>query len=235
MAISFRLVLFMLVSIQGCSYSIHTKKLTPPLERDMANIGYFSSIESDANKPLEASIGDELFIMNRYITGKDEIVVKTPQTKKKFPAKSTWTGTHTYNDGISGNLIVYTTPDYYHGEVGVILDSNEKLATSHPVVQLKGLNKGRRWKVIHNYDNAFFKVPLDNIDSWALRYGGKNDGKHIFEIVKKYESSTREVLQTIYINEKDFLNGFVIRKVLITGLKSTRYGLIEYKISDTMK
>lgn len=195
---------------------------------------YISSIESKTNKSLEASIGDELFIMNRYITGKDEVVVKVPQTKRSFPIRSTWTGTHTYNDGISGDLIVYTTPDYYHEELGVILDSNEKLTTSHPIVQLKGVNKGRRWKIINNHDNVFFKVPLENIDSWALRYGGKNDGKHIFEIVKKYESSTREVLQTIYINDKDFFNGFVIRKVLITGIRSTKHGVIEYKISDTV-
>lgn len=177
-------------------------------------------------------MGDELFVMNRFITANNDVVTIIPPTGRKFPYSSTWSGTYKFNDGKSGDLIVYTTPTYYNGTIGVILDKNEKLATDLPLVQVEGIKSGRRWRLGSNSD--FFAIPKTNIDSWALRYGGNNHNQYIFEIVNKYESKSTDVLQTIYVNEDKFRKGFIIRNVFIQGLSTNEYGVIQYNIADVM-
>lgn len=218
--------------IQGCTYPIYTTKLTQPIEREVVNARYITSIDSNNDEYLTASIGEELFVLNRYTTKDDTVTIIAP-TGERFPLRSVWMGTHIYNDGMSGDLIVYTTPDYYKGDIGVILNSNEELATEQPLVQLAGVKSGRRWKIQQN--GKFFTIPIANIDSWALRYGGKNDGKYIFEVVNKHESKTTEILQTIHTTERDFVAGIIIRGVLINGVKANKYGVIQYRITDTWK
>lgn len=214
--------------IQGCSYTTHTTKLQSPIKREVVEVRYLSEI-SDR---MSASIGDELFELNRYITGRDEVITVVSPTSKAFPSGAIWTGTHLYNDGTSGDVIVYTSPDYHKSEIGVLLNSDGYMVTDRPLVQLEGLKAGRSWRLS---GKKFFHIPSKNIDSWALRYGGKNDGKHIFEIVKKHESRKNEILQSIFVTEQDFIDGFVIRKVLITGLESKKNGIIVYKIDDMLK
>ena len=226
-------ILIISIFIQGCSYTSHTTKLETPIERTIIKSDYFSSIDSKNQENLSASIGDELFIMNRFIASSKEVITIIPPTGNKFPYSSTWSGTYKYNDGISGDLIVYTTPTYYNGTIGVILDTNEKLATDYPLVQVDGLKIGRRWKL--NASGTFFTIPSTNIDSWALRYGGHKDHKYIFEIVNKHDAKNTDVLQTIYVDEESFLKGFIIRNVLIQGANTDKYGVIKYNISDVLE
>ncbi|RTR40189.1 hypothetical protein EKG38_05570 [Shewanella canadensis] len=225
--------LFSCLILQGCTYNSYTTKLEEPIKRDVVSEQYLSSIDLNDKKYLSATIGDELFIMNRYITGKNEIITVNAPTGKKFPQNSTWTGTYKYNDGKSGDLIVYTTPEYYKGTIGVVLDENENLITDKPLVQLEGTKKGRRWAL--NKTGKFFIITNDNIDNWALRYGGRNEGKYVFEIINKLESNTIDVLQTIYVTEKNFFNGFIIRNVLIKGISSNEYGVIQFEVTDTLR
>ncbi len=230
----FRIFSILLVGImlQGCASKSYTTKLETPIERELIKNDYFSSIDSKSNKHLSASIGDELFVMNRFLPSTKEVVSIIPPTGNKFPYSSVWSGTYQYNDGNSGDLIVYTTPDYYKGTIGILLDENEEMATTHPLVQVEGFKKGRRWKL--NANGKFFTIPSINIDSWALRYGGHNDNKYIFEIVNKHESKNTDVLQTIYVSEEKFRKGFIIRNVLILGLNTDEYGVIQYQISDVL-
>lgn len=230
----FRIFLILTISLltQACTYTSYTTKLDNPVERTVIYKDYFSSIDGKSNDILSASIGDEMFVMNRFITAENEVVNIVPPTGNKFPRSSIWRGTHKFNDGKSGDLIVYTTPDYYKGNIGVILDENEQLATSFPLVQLDGAKEGRRWKL--NARGKFFTIPQKNIDSWALRYGGNKNGQYIFEIVNKYESQVSEILQTIYIDESKFRKGFVIRNVLIQGLGIGEFGVIQYTVKDVL-
>ncbi|SQH74433.1 conserved protein of unknown function [Shewanella benthica] len=230
----FRIFFILLIfsMIQGCAFKSYTTKLDTPIERELVKNDYFSSIDSKSHKRLSASTGDELFVMNRFLPSAKEVVSINPPTGNKFPFSSIWSGTYQYNDGNSGDLIVYTTPDYYKGTIGVLLDDNEEIATTHPLVQVEGLKTGRRWKL--NASGKFFTIPSTNFDSWALRYGGHNDNKYIFEIVNKHESKNTDVLQTIYVSEEQFRKGFIIRNVLILGLNIDEYGVIKYKISDVL-
>lgn len=220
------------IIIQGCVSNTHTTKLSTPIERTTIKRDYFSSIDEKNEDLLSASIGDNLFIMNRFLSSSKEVVKIIPPTGDKFPHRSIWKGTYKYNDGTSGDLTVYTTPDYYKGIIGVILDENDYPATDHPLVQVEGIKTGRRWKL--NAEEKFFTIPSKNIDRWALRYGGYNDNKYIFEIVNKYEAKNTEVLQTIYVDEEKFHQGFIIRNVLIQGLNADERGVIKYKISDVL-
>lgn len=229
----FLVAIFSLI-VQGCTYATYTTKLSPPIERTPnTQDDYFSSIDGNIGDTLSASVGDELFVMNRFITPDSrEIINFIAPTGEFFPQYATWTGTHVYNDGTSANLIVYTTPEYYNGIIGVILDENENVATNFPLVQVSGKKPGRRWRL--DGSGKFFTIPSKNIDSWALRYGGNNNNQYIFEIVTKHESQTSEVLQTIYIGEKEFRKGFIIRDVFIQGINVGEYGVIEYKIEDVL-
>ncbi|MCL1051925.1 hypothetical protein L2755_20195 [Shewanella abyssi] len=220
------------IFMQGCATTSFTTKLENPIERKIIKSDYFSSIDQVHNDYLSASIGDELFIMNRFVASSKEVVISIPPTGRKFPYDSIWSGTYKFNDGKSGDLIVYTTPQYYDGSIGVLLDDNDRLATEYPIVQVEGTRKGRRWKLTAT-DN-FFTIPSENIDSWALRYGGNNDNKYIFEIVNKHESTSTDVLQTIYVNENKYRRGFVIRNVLIQGISTDNFGVIKYKITDIL-
>tara|TARA_R110001583_G_scaffold180150_2_gene337156 strand:+ start:29 stop:736 length:708 start_codon:yes stop_codon:yes gene_type:complete len=218
--------------LQGCKTTSYTTKLENPIARSVIKNDYFSSIDDVNNDYLSASIGDELFVMNRFIAESKEIVTSIPPTGNKFPYDSIWTGTYKYNDGKSGDLIVYTTPEYYNGTIGVLLDEEDKLATEFPIVQVEGTREGRHWRL--KATGTFFSIPARNIDSWALRYGGHNDNKYIFEIVKKHESTTNDVLQTIYVNDDKYRKGFVIRNVLIQGVSTDEFGVIKYKITDVL-
>ncbi len=225
-------ILVVLFIIQGCASKSYTTKLDTPIERKLVKIDYFSSIDSKSNQRLSASTGEELFVMNRYLPSAKEVVTIIPPTGNKFPLSAVWKGTHQFNDGSSGNLIVYTTPDYYKGNIGVILDDNDDIATNQPLVQVEGFKVGRRWKLDTN--GKFFIVPSKNIDSWALRYGGNNDNKYIFEIVNKHESKNTEVLQTINVSEDKYLKGIIIRNVKVLGLSTDEYGVIEYQVTDVL-
>jgi hypothetical protein len=148
-----------------------TTSLKTPIDRTTIPSDYFSSIDLRKKTPSLASIGDELFVMNRFSTSNREVVTAIPPTTDKFPYDSIWTGTHKYDDGTSEELIVYTTPTYYDGGIGVILDKYGQLATGYPLVQVEGSKAGRRWRL--NATGKFFSRPSDNPVSWALRYGGQ--------------------------------------------------------------
>ncbi len=224
------ILLVSIILLQGCVYNSYTTKLSEPVQRTTVNDYVLLTNTSSDNGVFSATIGDELFIINRKVTGKNnKVIVKAP-TGRPFPQAQKWSGTYKYNDGKSGDLYVFTTPDYYNGTIGVILDSNEKLATSKPLVQLEGSKMGRRWPLRASTD--FFDIYIDN---WALRYGGMSDGKFIFEIINKFESSTTEVLQKIVVAKSDFYTGFNIRNVLIKGIEANKYGVIKYTLTDTLQ
>lgn len=222
-------LLLSIILIQGCVYNSYTTKLNEPVQRK--NISSYILL-TDANpndEILSATIGDELFVINRKTIGKSNTVIVKAPTGRDFPQDQVWSGTYKFNDGKYGDLYVFTTPAYYKGTIGVILDDNEQLTTNKPLVQLEGLKVGRRWPLRSATD--FFAIYTDN---WALRYGGMNNGEFVFEIVNKLESSTTEVLQKVQVTDKNFYNGFNIRNVLIKGISADKFGVIKYKLIDTL-
>jgi len=225
----------LLVLVMGCASHRGNSKITKldkPILRENNGNKYTSVLNIMVNEKQSASIGDELFrITRRFNTPAESVRVKS-STYDSFPHKAIWKGTHLYHDDSLGDLIVYTTPAFYKGTLGVILDSKGHLATFAPIIQVKGnlLKRGRRWKV--NGTGQFFTPGSVPYESWGVRYGGLIDNVYIFEILNKNEANVIEIIQTIKITPKAFFDGFVIRKVFIEGLGKDINGIIKYKVYD---
>lgn len=234
------IVTFISFLTSGCVYSSYTTKLDEPISKPLfvshASEMFHSIMSIDENVQT-ASIGDDLFVVNRYmaVTETFERISHLAPTRNPFPQNATWLATYSFNDGKSGDLLVYTSPAYYQGQIGVILDTEYIVSTDEPLVQVKGAKEGRRWKFYGM--SKFFKVEerhsQSNVEkTWGLRFGGVNNGMYIFEIINRSDSTVTEVLQTIKVTKQDFLAGFVVRDIFVKGTQEYRSGLIQFKASD---
>jgi hypothetical protein len=225
-------IFLLLLVVNGCTHASYTRKLDTPIERKAPKGRLTSSLDVLNSGERSASIGDPLFRVSRYQIGEYGAVRLKALTAEPFPQKASWLGTYVYNDQTSGDLIVFTTPAYYKGQIGVILDEQGRVATEAPLIQVDGGLKGRRWKV--NGSGQFFDESKVLVDRWEIRYGGKAGDQYIFEIVNKAESSTSDILQSIKISESSFFEGFTVRDVFIKGLSGDSKGVIRYSVIDTL-
>ena len=222
-------IMALLLTSMGCYYfSVQPTKLSTPIPRPEYQIEYGSEFNVPTGKRLHASIGDNLFDLRRFKTSNKEIITCKPPTGTPFPSDSTWMGTHAYK-----GLTVYTSEDYYQGTVGLVLDSNDCFAVKEAFIQVSGGHKGRGWRA-REEASCFALASRITIDHWGVRYGGLNEGKYVFEILKTSEAKVIEILQSITIDERSFLEGFTIRNVTITGLKADQKGVIEYQVQDEL-
>lgn len=232
--------LLIVSSMSGCAYSVHTTKLEVPVPK----AEFVSTLDNEFHSEMSidngeqtASIGEDLFVINRYFENTEsyEIITHSAPTSFKFPQNAKWSATHKYNDGSSGDLLVYTSPSYYQGQIGVVLDDDLVVSTEEPLVQVSGAKKGRRWKL--QGKSRFFKsrekVTKDVTEKvWGLRFGGMSADLYVFEIVNRSDSTVIDILQTVKVSKKDFLNGFVLRDVFIRGTKGYKSGVIHFKAKD---
>jgi hypothetical protein len=232
MSIKYVIASILLLSIQGCSYNTYTTELSEPIVRKSPEHRFTSEFDVRPEGVQEASIGSELFRISRYEIGEYEFVRVKALTSETFPAIADWKGTHVYNDGKSGDLVVYTTPKYYRGAIGVILDSEDRIVSKAPLVQLNGMKKGRRLKL--SGEGKFFEISNKLIERWGLRYGGLSDNNYVFELFNKNDANVVEIIQSIQVTEKSFLDGFTVRGVFIKGLKKDTQGVITYKVYDRL-
>jgi hypothetical protein len=222
----------LLAVIQGCAYQSYTTKLDRPILRISPEPRYESVFDVRPEGEEDASIGDELFRISRYQIARVENVMFNSPTSHSFPNSAAWKGTYVYNDGRS-HFFVYTAPGYHGGHIGVILDSNERLATREPLVQVEGSKKGRRWGL--RGTGKFFAASNELIEQWGLRYGGMRDKNFVFHLFDKSDANVTEILQSIEITESGFLRGFTVRNVVITGIETDVQGVIRYKVRDALK
>ncbi|MFA4829370.1 MAG: hypothetical protein WC855_13400 [Thermodesulfovibrionales bacterium] len=232
MTYKIRLSLLLLLFLSSCTYSVYTTKIHTPIDRVPLKISYKSSFDVLPEGEQQASIGDELFRISRYEIGREEYVTVPSPLPSSFPINATWRGTYLYSDGTNNNLVVYTTPQFYNSQIGVILDAKEQLATTKPLVQLGGIKEGRRWKVKDS--GNFFASSIKLIERWGIRYGGRSSSSYIFELFNKNDANVVEILQSIKISEQDFLDGFTVRGVFIKGLEKDNLGIIKYKVQDKL-
>ena len=226
--------------LSGCVYSVHTSKLDTSVKKPafegQLTTGFHSEMSIDNSEKM-VSIGDDLFNVARYnkTVNVYEVIPFSSPTNTRFPQNQQWVATHKYNDGVSGDLLVYTTPAYHRSQIGIILDDDYSLSTSKPLVQLSGAKEGRRWKLIGQ--GKFFSLREQSSrkteePTWGLRFGGVQSGMYVFEIVNRSESTVTEVLQTVKVTEQDFMAGFVVRNVFVKGTRSYKSGVIGFKAKD---
>ena len=134
--------------VSGCVYPTYTTKLDSPISKSSVEPEVsegFKSIMSVDKSIQTASIGDDLFVVQRFIavTETYERIPYLAPTGKGFPVGAAWAATYSYNDGTSGDLLVYTSPAYYQGQIGVILDAEYVISTA----ARRSFNKEERFDV----------------------------------------------------------------------------------------
>ncbi len=217
--------------IQGCAHVSYTSPLYPPIEREKVGITYKSDFDPEKRGEQSASIGDEIFVIRRYVIGERvEIRYKALDDIGPFPNANTWVGTHIYDDKQGGRYTVYTSPLFYKGTVGVILDKDGEPATRKPLVQVAGGKIGRRWRL--QGTGKFFSLSNVLLEAWGARYGGKRGESYVFEILNKKDANVTEIIQSVQVTEADFLKGFTIKGVFVKGLSIDRQGVIRYSLQD---
>tara|TARA_B100000745_G_scaffold254744_1_gene177192 strand:- start:156 stop:890 length:735 start_codon:yes stop_codon:yes gene_type:complete len=227
------------LSIQGCSS--HAARHTRPYEKLELSSSYndyrISSIKN--YKGIQkASIGDTMFVYDeREIT--EATTRKIPHVSPlghPFPENCNWYATHYLTKGRHAGLNIYTCKRYYRGDIGILLDADGVIQSHEPLIQVDGLKEGRRWRMHSGgkfVQTKEFKesTPIGQ-QPWGLRFGGVINSNLVFDIVNQPESKVVDVLQTIQIEEKQFLEGFTVRGVFVQGLRVPEYGVIEFTIED---
>lgn len=211
----------------GCSYASYTTPLATPIERTTQVPYAWSRIGEGGT----VSIGDRLFWVRRYISGAREVVAISAPTKLlPFPTGGTWSKTHTYDNEDGHGLPIYTSPQYYRGSIGVILDDEDRLATKWPIVQVRGSKSGRRWAL--KADGGFFVVPDTLIEQWGVRYGGRQGAAYLFDIIDSANPTITQVTQSLQISSEEFFSGFTVKGVFIRGVEDLGSGVIRYSLRD---
>ncbi|GAA4345752.1 hypothetical protein [Kangiella taiwanensis] len=214
----------------GCSYKSYTSKVGKSThvtgEEKLVTI----ATSPENNIVTSASLGELMFTVEKRGKGGEIFITHSPSTDLGFPNTNKWQHTHNYNDGVSGTLKVYSHPDFYHGNIGVILNRNGTTYSEKPLVQLSGVKEGRRWQV--SGSGNFFKAANILLESWGLRYGGENDGVYVFEILDRRDANVTQVIQRLEITSDKFLEGLFVRGVMLKGLALDDKGLIKYVIKS---
>lgn len=238
------LIALSLAGLSGCLHPALSRRARPINRWMQGHNGPWraSNVSSSESPQRTTSIGDIMFTVKRFEwrPGEDTVDTVLPASPvgSPFPGPSKWLGRYDYQDedGIVG--VLYTTPAFYKGKIGVVLDVDGHLAGERPLVQIKqrlGLLGGRDWQ-IPGWSGHFFAFPGSSPGdpvTWGLRYGGAKDGRHIFEIVNTAESTVIQVLQTITVSEQNLAEGISIRQVLLKARRTSQPGEIAYTIRDT--
>jgi len=229
-------IFLVLLLMCSCGQKFSVVRLDAPVTLDAGGNKYVSILDRNADGELTAVVGEEMFRVYRYAVLAQNSVNYDAPTTRRFPASAVWSGTHQYNDGNSGDLVIYTTLSYCRGTIGVILDAQGNPATNKPVIQISGRKIGRRWPL--NGEGKFFspskKISSDNkelVDYWMLRYQGMRRGVYSFDLCAKGDDALK-VEQTVTANEKKFLEGFSVKGILVRGVKKEDSGKIAYRIID---
>lgn len=211
------------VLLCGCGSIDYIRKLDQPIgliRHGDVRLHYFDGAKDGVGS---ASIGDVVFVLQRFeFKDSAEVTAVSPRGLQPFPKSATWSATHEFElPGAKG--YIYTSKDYHQGNIGVMLDGNYFPASTHPVVQLAGNKKGRRWTL---KTNGNFFVTARMIEGWGIRYGGKQGSDYVFEIIDQLNSNTSQVIQTVKILEDTFRKGVVVKGVHMKLLAPEEKGII---------
>ena len=156
---------FSLFLLNGCVYSEYTQLITPAIapfkvfedsvvETDIEHIKR-SSLDAKLEEQ-SSTIGDIMFTVvreDKTVTttttiSKDHLPPYKTPISQQLPINSYWKAAYIYDDGDSGELLVYTSLNFFQEQIGVILDETYVPATDESLVQVTGMKSGRRWPLL---------------------------------------------------------------------------------------
>ncbi len=95
----------------GCgSYPVYTARLNDPVDRPPYESEIETKIDLELAKEHTSSIGDVLFVIERYKKGWGKVQEASRGRQASIVPGSSWVGTHSYNGPDGRNLVVYTSP-----------------------------------------------------------------------------------------------------------------------------
>ncbi|WP_192483571.1 MULTISPECIES: hypothetical protein [Cysteiniphilum] len=225
-----------------CSCAIFTDKYTyknPNPKALTENIKCLKEGVSFSPPPtkdiLVSNIGDSMFVSSRYIIMQQR-KINTQNLRNGFgsPNPSDWSDTYIYDDGDIKSL-VFTSPSFYAGIIGVIANTEGKFMTKEPFVAVKGSKKGWRWEKPSNSSDHFFSI-IENtitVQQWRVRYSGlKNNNLHIQIIPLIGKTSEKDVIHDIYITKQQFMQGFSLKEIFIKGISINKDASITYTVKN---
>lgn len=217
--------------ICGCANVDYVKKLDDPIPLEKHGTISFHYFNGSSNNEGVASIGDVVFVFTRFEVN-DDLTINSvaPLMLAAFPKGSEWMATHSFNYRETQGL-VYTSPAYYKGNIGVILDKNYRPLTPMPLIQLAGNRKGRRWPLLGSAENFF--VTSNLVEAWGIRYGGKQNGEYVFEIIDKLNANVSQVIQSVRVSDRDLVTGVIIKGVRVKLLELEGQGVIRCSLQYT--
>lgn len=261
-------LLCLVVLLQGCGGKpFYLTTVSPPVELGgSATVQSSKLLTSDHVDHGWASIGDKLLTVETYEESQryQEVAAHAP-TRRDFPRRAHWSGHYRFNvdrlDSLSSTskmqghgsvspavdkllnqdltgLTIFTTPDYYRGAIGVILDEQGHVATQEPLIQVTGGKAGRRWAM--DYRGPFF-VSTDGasaqpVASWSLFYSGQRQGSYVLTVASQsmnaQGNAQAQPKQTLYIAEQDLRQGTMVKGLFIQALAINEQGMLKLKIED---
>lgn len=217
------------IILAGChSYNkAGLTKLSSPIPHQPLGEESGYELSPQAGGIYSASLGDTLFAVHFYRIMEEAITISPPVDLKPFPQPSSWSITHSLNE-----YFVYTSPEYYSGEVGIVAFRDGKLPMKPELIQVVGVKTGRRWPTDKPTSDLLFARRRVGGPSWAVRYGGHKSGVTEVQIYDKKDASVSEVVQNLLILDQDLQQGVVIKGVMIKTDAPQERGIIKYTIED---
>lgn len=212
----------MLIVVGGCHYTFEAAEtgLVEPLnDRVVKRTIFIPEILQEHS----VDVGGMLFQTRTLLLDRLMAGMRPVDLEGEFPSTG-WVSSWTYMGSDAQGTRIYTNPDFYDGEIGVIIDDYGKTQTKEPIIQLVGAKKGRRWTTTGG--PSFFVTKV-----WGLRYGGVRGNAHRMMIVDSPGDRESEIIQDFEITLDEAAHGFSVKGVRVQILQYDA-GRILYRFSD---
>jgi len=186
-----------------------------------------SEITPNASGTHVASLGDTMFVIKRYRLSIEEFACTPPRELNAIPPASSWSATHSWD-----NNVVYTSPQYYDGDLGIVATRDGKFTEIPHILQVKGVKTGRRWDIKAQSGGEIFRRAPTDIDEWGVRYGGHRSNSTEFQIVNRANANVSQIVQNLLVSDEDLNQGVVIKGVLVKIIGQQERGTVTFTIED---
>ncbi len=217
------LVLIVCIVLASCVFKQKAVELANIQTRGQTQEYLETFVQPDIGEDATISIGDLVLSYTETWYSPELVRAAPPGSLNELPQRG-WRKTHEYQLNEYRLNPVYTNPKYYHGDIGAVLDSKERVVL---FVQVQGLKSGRSWQ---GSEEPFFGRVPKRAERWKLRYSGRIQSGYKFEIVSFRDDKAVQSIQSFEVSEESFLQGFVVRGVLIQGTAAGTHGTISYRI-----
>lgn len=222
------IVVLLTLACAGCVIrGLNVEELPQPRLREAPTPEWRSEFDRNIDKPLIASLGDTMFVVTRYLVRKEQLAIMPPPRRQPLPPADSWSVTHTW-----GEFIVYTSPNYYNGSVGVVATREGRLPKAPIMLQVAGVKTGQTWPVRALAGDALFVRQKEHLEIWGVRYGGRRGGATEFQIIDRANPSVSQVVQSLSVADRDLRAGVLIKGVLVKVVGEEQHGAVTYSLVD---